>query len=212
MNMNLKKSALASALLLSIGGNVHALSIDVTTMKFYDGFGVSQFFSGGLNTSVVGSFNSDNTGVIDSGSTPFLGTPWSATQVMSNETTGSLQSWSGTSGYLNEPFLYNYTLAAGQMAVGLYFDWYASTDIAILAVFDCGAGTAGTACSSVYTAGPAPQGTVMQNGPFFHDAAGEYTTLSFEGTVSTVPVPAAAWLFGSGLIGLIGITKHKKST
>ena len=30
-------------------------------------------------------------------------------------------------------------------------------------------------------------------------------------TVSTVPVPAAAWLFGSGLIGLVGIARRKNS-
>jgi len=44
------------------------------------------------------------------------------------------------------------------------------------------------------------------------------TNLSFDGTrfsgdfsftVSEVPVPAAAWLFGSGLIGLIGIARRK---
>jgi len=29
--------------------------------------------------------------------------------------------------------------------------------------------------------------------------------------VSTVPVPAAAWLFGSGLIGLIGLARRKKA-
>ena len=29
--------------------------------------------------------------------------------------------------------------------------------------------------------------------------------------VSSVPVPAAAWLFGSGLIGLIGVARRKKS-
>ena len=29
--------------------------------------------------------------------------------------------------------------------------------------------------------------------------------------VSTVPVPAAAWLFGSGLIGLIGVARRKKA-
>lgn len=28
--------------------------------------------------------------------------------------------------------------------------------------------------------------------------------------VSTVPVPAAVWLFGSGLVGLIGVTRRKK--
>lgn len=30
------------------------------------------------------------------------------------------------------------------------------------------------------------------------------------GTISAVPVPAAAWLFGSGLIGLIGVARRKK--
>ncbi len=30
-------------------------------------------------------------------------------------------------------------------------------------------------------------------------------------TFSTIPVPAAVWLFGSGLIGLIGIAKRKKA-
>ena len=31
------------------------------------------------------------------------------------------------------------------------------------------------------------------------------------GDVSAVPVPAAVWLFGSGLIGLIGLAKRKKA-
>lgn len=31
------------------------------------------------------------------------------------------------------------------------------------------------------------------------------------GDVSAVPVPAAAWLFGSGLIGLVGMAKRKKA-
>jgi len=30
------------------------------------------------------------------------------------------------------------------------------------------------------------------------------------GTISAVPVPAAAWLFGSGLIGLVGFARRKK--
>ena len=38
-------------------------------------------------------------------------------------------------------------------------------------------------------------------------------TLHLEGTIgaSAVPVPAAAWLFGSGLLGLIGVARRKKS-
>ena len=37
-------------------------------------------------------------------------------------------------------------------------------------------------------------------------------TLTFEvGAASVVPVPAAAWLFGSGLIGLIGVVRRNKA-
>jgi len=31
------------------------------------------------------------------------------------------------------------------------------------------------------------------------------------GDVSAVPVPAAAWLFGSGLIGLLGVARQRRS-
>ena len=34
---------------------------------------------------------------------------------------------------------------------------------------------------------------------------------AFSGSLSIVPVPAAAWLFGSGLLGLIGIARRKKA-
>jgi len=35
-------------------------------------------------------------------------------------------------------------------------------------------------------------------------------TLSAIGTVSAVPVPAAVWLFGFGLLGLVGVARRKK--
>lgn len=34
--------------------------------------------------------------------------------------------------------------------------------------------------------------------------------LHLEGTISAVPVPAAVWLFGSGLVGLVGFARCKK--
>jgi hypothetical protein len=49
----------------------------------------------------------------------------------------------------------------------------------------------------------------------FHVAGAGFTTVSYalhlEGHVSNVPVPAAAWLFGSGLLGLIGVARRKKA-
>lgn len=39
----------------------------------------------------------------------------------------------------------------------------------------------------------------------------EIAEWNITGYVSTVPVPAAVWLFGSGLIGLAGFARHKKA-
>lgn len=39
--------------------------------------------------------------------------------------------------------------------------------------------------------------------------SGNVVGTSYSMTVTAVPVPAAVWLFGSGLIGLIGVTRRK---
>jgi hypothetical protein len=38
-----------------------------------------------------------------------------------------------------------------------------------------------------------------------------FESLLFDANITTVPVPAAAWLFGSGLLYLIGIARRKKA-
>lgn len=43
----------------------------------------------------------------------------------------------------------------------------------------------------------------------FFDAATGETSAQFAGS-SPVPVPAAVWLFGSGLLGLVGVARRKK--
>jgi len=37
------------------------------------------------------------------------------------------------------------------------------------------------------------------------------TMAVYDGDVGMVPIPAAAWLFGTGLLGLIGVARHKKA-
>ncbi len=51
--------------------------------------------------------------------------------------------------------------------------------------------------------------TGFTNGKFVIDTS--LGKLSYVGTVSAVPVPAAVWLFGSGLLGLVGIGRRKKA-
>jgi len=47
-------------------------------------------------------------------------------------------------------------------------------------------------------------------GPFANTAYSEVWSVSFTET-SAVPVPAAVWLFGSGLVGLAGVARRRKS-
>jgi len=75
------------------------------------------------------------------------------------------------------------------------------TPLVVFSAFMPGAGTQPQIISLIWTNDPnAPLG---QNG-----------TVVFEPTsitISAVPVPAALWFFGSGLLGLFGITKRKKA-
>ncbi|MEE9303361.1 MAG: hypothetical protein V3U84_06210 [Thiotrichaceae bacterium] len=60
--------------------------------------------------------------------------------------------------------------------------------------------TAGAAWVHVFFSG-------VQNAP--STGTNNYAWAVYDGDVSVVPIPAAAWLFGSGLLGLIGIGKRK---
>ena len=52
---------------------------------------------------------------------------------------------------------------------------------------------------------------VILNSAFFDDGTDQLNPTLLPGTVSSVPVPAAVWLFGSGLLGLLGIARRKKA-
>ena len=41
--------------------------------------------------------------------------------------------------------------------------------------------------------------------------SGRYAWAVQSGDIGAVPIPAATWLFGSGLIGLIGVARRKKA-
>jgi hypothetical protein len=39
----------------------------------------------------------------------------------------------------------------------------------------------------------------------------DFNNIGFTGVVSQIPIPAAVWLFGSGLLGLVGVARRKHS-
>jgi hypothetical protein len=75
---------------------------------------------------------------------------------------------------------------------GYTLGWSVLVDGESIASFDCGVYNTFGCDNDAYTQGIA------------------YTTdIEFNNVTSAVPVPAAVWLFGSGLLGLIGIAKKK---
>ena len=144
----------------------------------------------GTTSVASGTVDTNNLGTTFNGS--FFNAPWTATTLTAYEGAGTF-SWAGTSP--QGAFSYNFTLTGSQVAFGTYFDWSVNAGIPVLAIFDCtGAGV----CSGV-------PGYPMQVGPF----PGQNPV--FNGVVSAVPVPAAVWLFGSGLLGLVGVARRKRA-
>lgn len=117
---------------------------------------------------------------------------------------------------------YTYNLADFQFAAGVFFDWSTNSNIPVLAIMQVtgfnpdgsmtvasvdldgnvsgmGSGNCGTfdLCGVAMATDPFPGQTPV-----------------FSGTitpVSAVPVPAAVWLFGSGLLGLAGVARRRKA-
>lgn len=98
---------------------------------------------------------------------------------------------------------------------------------------NCGASTSdNTAANCLYTGGPNPAGNnagtsfllastdndgdgtlgipMAQGGPFYDSTYGGFNfNFNLQGNMTVVPIPAAVWLFGSGLIGLLGFARTR---
>ena len=179
----MKKSILVGVVALSLGvvsTSVSALTIDMTSMDF------------GSISAVSGVADTDNLGTTFNGT--FFNAPWVATTWTAYTTAGE-HNWAGSSPEQGA-YSYNFTLAASEVAFGTGFVWSTSATIPVVVIMDCGDQSNGTACIG--------RGVPMQVGPFPGQAP------AFNGIVSSVPVPAAAWLMLSGLLGLVGAARYRK--
>jgi hypothetical protein len=120
---------------------------------------------------------------------------------------------------------YNFTVAPDQFAAHMLFNWGSNLNIDVVDIWnqnqvfglspmytgakktlDPWSGISTTAWNgmSIDWDGDGINGGKMIDGPFKGFSA------NFNVMINPVPIPAAVWLFGSGLIGLFGLSRRKK--
>ena len=213
----MKKTAIATALLIASTGAANAalvagstLSIDAGsnfTMEVAPGFHLPTGITG-LNGVVLGTSQAasgSHTGAPDGSESADIDNPWSffsntgmhytssPTDIMSDDGAGNATvdmsgwgvAWNGI------PAIPMGTGAWGANANGV-------------GIISCGNTCEdGDSYTLTYTA------TVPVGDP--SGFGGVAYGLNLTGTISAVPVPAAVWLFGSGLVGLAGIARRRKT-
>lgn len=188
----MKKTALAAALLVATSAQASTFDF-AGTFWMWDGTGAQV---GTTDTTVTGTFNFDmatgtGTGGNMSTSQPFFGIPWTASDItMSANMDGSVNAdMTFTWGVTVIPV--NLTLAMSPNADGTV-----------------------SVNSSADADGDGIPSTAMTTGPFSGfspEFAGTATCVADCGAPAEVPVPAAVWLFGSGLVGLAGVARRRKA-
>ena len=189
----MKKTILASAIASTLGVATTAPAATITIEEMV--FGGSYVATGTLNDAGTGQINSYD---------PFSFFPWTATQQNWFDTHSSTITWAGgTSTGAIGAFTYTFHLTGNQVAAGTYFDWNTNLGIPILTIFDCpvSGGGACTGNTLPMVTNPFPGAQPGFNGSTLDD-------FPISGG-SPVPIPAAVWLFGSGLLGLIGLVRRK---
>ena len=200
----MKKHAIAAAVAVALGGG--ALSAQANTAGLtgvWTGtYTFTMFSSGGgtVGTSGPGqawtwdfnptTFSSTN-GTIDiANTTAFFGNVWTAHDVTFSDNGSS------------------YGPAGGFEAVNMLFDYQTSVDIQVTEDWDVTA--SGNTVASTATVA-VNYGFITAASPVFPGFQPHFTG-NLTKSVSHVPVPAAVWLFGSGLVGLVGVARRRRQS
>ena len=126
--------------------------------------------------------------------------------------------WFGNTGMLSTVSDTNVLTTTGNIATidftGIRWSWNGTDNIVI---YDPSAGDNGVAnitcvldCGNGDTYMLDYIGHIELSSP--SGLGGEEVRIHLEGTISAVPIPAATWLFGSGLLSLLGLARRKKSS
>ena len=194
----MKKTVIASALALSMGfGAAQAASTVMTSATFtmLDGSGGGV----GLDTTVTGSIGDGAWAVAST--TPFFGVNW----VAHSGTTFGPGTY--TIDTIQGGIYTGIEVAPGQVGGHILFNWGATSDIDVINVWD----VAGGVYTSTDVIASNPVGPDGIRGLGMIDGAFVGFNANFDFDAAAVPVPAAVWLFGSGLLGLVGVARRRKA-
>lgn len=232
---NIKKSILATAVVLTLGaGTVQAATTFNNNFTMLDSAGELVGGTNKVDFIWDGTFNNDvNTAVVNaalSSSTPFFGLNWTAYNVKIYGSGTYSISTADTLGSSDCPYVgltcvsggnYNVTVGVNQTMVHMKFGWGSTQGIDVVNVWQPGSWTGLNPDDPIFTGG----GGGVYTGPVYSlvstdwDANGiagvamidgPFTGFNANFNVNAVPVPAAVWLFGSGLLGLAGMARRKK--
>lgn len=203
---NMNKTLIASALLLACGA---ANAAPVSTGGVFNMCSQEGLDTTGVCTTPI-NVDATITGFVDEAAgtwgvestTLFFGLNWTAHDGFLIAAPGSYSLDVNTgvlgagTGVVAADGIMNFDVGAGQIAGIIDFDYGTTVNIKVIDVWDI---NADGSLTGVGIPG-------MENGPFPGFNAQFNLTAA-----GLVPVPAAVWLFGSGLLGLVGVARRKKA-
>lgn len=201
---DMRRNILATAVVLSLGTG----AAQAATFEMYDNFGT--LLEGEVDNTVVFTYDTTAMTFSLSSSDPFLFLNWTAsggalyapgTYIVNINGDGTDEVTGGGGGPLaNGDGLYTFTVPPGSWGGNINLAWGAATGIDIFMAWS----TDGT--TSLDIDGDGIPGAHIVDGVFVGLSA------NFTPGPAYVPLPAAVWLFGSGLTGLLGVAmKWRKS-